>query len=602
MTICDTPLGMLTEGNWKLADQQLVAKMLQEFMYEDILQPRLMKETNGICNYEWIDKKGTIYKFQAKKRLFDSVSVLANSIEVITDEEMDIPLSLSLLVSIQEQGNMEGSTAGHLVREYFHTLVADTHLKERSKPSEDLIELDYAELEGEMTGHPWITYNKGRIGFGYDDYLQFAPEQKKPIKISWIAVHNKIGTFHSVKGLAYKDVIEKELSEAARKRFTEKMKAMNLQPDHYFFMPIHIWQWNHSIVTMFAAEIAKTEILPLGEDDDQYLPQQSIRTFVNITNKEKYHVKLPMSILNTLVYRGLPSERTVIAPEVTTFMKNILENDPFLKDECRLGLLGEVATMNVDHPTFNHVKGAPYQYLELLGVVWRESIYQELTEGEHAITLAALLHVDHHGTSFVSKLIEKSGLTAREWVKKLVKAILPPLLHYLYQYGTVFSPHGQNTVLVLKDYIPERTIMKDFVDDVNISDQPFPELDVLSTELKQVLRSEAPEGLTQFILTGLFICHFRYLSNILEEKEAFSEQQFWRIIRHEIITYQQRFPHLQERYQLFDLLRPTFTKLTLNRNRMFDYGYGDGEDRPHASEYGIVNNALHLVAAHEQTI
>jgi siderophore synthetase component len=292
----------------------------------------------------------------------------------------------------------------------------------------------------------------------------------------------------------------------------------------------------------------------------------------------------------------------VIAPEVTTFMKNILENDSFLKDECRLGLLGEVATMNVDHPTFNHVKGAPYQYLELLGVVWRESIYQELTEGEHAITLAALLHVDHLGTSFVSKLIEKSGLTVEEWVKKLAKAILPPLLHYLYQYGTVFSPHGQNTVLVLKDYIPERTIMKDFVDDVNISDQPFSELDVLSTELKQVLRSEAPEGLTQFILTGLFICHFRYLSNILEEKEAFSEQQFWRIIRHEIITYQQRFPHLQERYQLFDLLRPTFTKLTLNRNRMFDYGYGDGEDRPHASEYGIVNNALHLVAAHEQTI
>ncbi|GAA3331862.1 hypothetical protein GCM10020331_090090 [Ectobacillus funiculus] len=30
-----------------------------------------------------------------------------------------------------------------------------------------------------MTGHPWITYNKGRIGFGYDDYIKYAPEQKK---------------------------------------------------------------------------------------------------------------------------------------------------------------------------------------------------------------------------------------------------------------------------------------------------------------------------------------------------------------------------------------------------------------------------------------
>jgi siderophore synthetase component len=316
---------------------------------------------------------------------------------------------------------------------------------------------------------------------------------------------------------------------------------------------------------------------------------------VNVTNKEKYHVKLPMSILNTLVYRGLPGERTVIAPEVTTFMKNILENDSFLKDECRLGLLGEVATMNVDHPTFKNITGSPYQYLEILGVVWRESIYKELQNEERAITLAALLHVDHEGTPFVTKLIEKSGLTVEVWVKRLVKAILPPLLHYLYQYGTVFSPHGQNTVLVLKDYAPERTIMKDFVDDVNISDQPFPELSVLSDELKKVLRSEAPEGLTQFILTGLFICHFRYLSNILEEEEGLSEVYFWEIVREEIISYQTRFPQLKDRFELFDLLRPTFTKLTLNRNRMFDYGYGDGEDRPHASEYGVVTNALHSV-------
>ncbi|MGM7719972.1 IucA/IucC family protein [Metabacillus sp. Hm71] len=591
---------MLTKENWKLADQQLIAKMLQEFIYEEIISPQLITEQNGVGQYEWKDSSGRVYRFQAKKRLFDSISVISDSIVVIPFEE-HIPLSLSLLISIQGEGKMSGSTAGHLVREYLHTLVADTHIQERSKLSEELVELDYAELEGEMTGHPWITYNKGRIGFGYNDYTQFAPEQKKPVQLSWIAVHKNLATFHSVEELNYHKVIEQELAEDARIQFNNRIKALNLQPEDYYFMPIHLWQWNHSIVTMFAAEIAKNEMIPLGEADDLYLPQQSIRTFVNVKNKEKFHVKLPMSILNTLVYRGLPGERTVIAPEVTAFMKNILDNDPFLKDECRLGLLGEVATMNVDQPVFKNVKGAPYQYLELLGVVWRESIYNQLTSQERAITLAALVHVDHEGTPFVSKLIEKSGLTVEEWVGKLVKAILPPLLHYMYQYGTVFSPHGQNTVLVLKDYIPERTIMKDFVDDVNISDQPLQELSVLSKDLKSVLRSEPPEGLTQFIFTGLFICHFRYLSSLLEEKEAFSEHRFWEIVRDEIISYQQRFPHLKERFELFDLLRPTFTKLTLNRNRMFDYGYSDGEDRPHASEYGVVSNALYSITA-EKTL
>ncbi|WP_429662793.1 IucA/IucC family protein [Bacillus gobiensis] len=589
---------MLTEKAWQEADRKLLAKMLQEFMYEEIITPTLLSKKEDTYYYEWRDKKGTVYRFEAKPRLFDSFHILVESIDVNLIEDTDIPLSLGLLLSIQEEGKMTGSTAGHLVKEYMHTLVADTHLKEKAKSSAQLTELGYAELEGEMTGHPWITYNKGRIGFGYDDYVHYAPEQKKKVNLSWIAVHQNIGTFHSVDGLAYEHVIEQELAQEKRERFGKRLSTLGVNDTDYYFMPIHSWQWNQTIVSMFAAEIAKNEIIPLGEGEDEYLPQQSIRTFVNLTNKEKFHVKLPMSILNTLVYRGLPSERTVIAPDVTKFMKNILENDAYLKETCRLGLLGEVATMNVNHRTFHQLKGAPYQYLEMLGVVWRESIYKELSDNEHAITLAALLHVDQEGIPFVSQLIEKSGLSVEEWVQKLTNSVLPPLLHYLYQYGTVFSPHGQNTVLVLKNYTPERIIMKDFVDDVNISDQPFQELAGLSAELKKVLRTEQPEGLTQFILTGLFICHFRYLSDILQENEQFSEHRFWNIVREEILSYQQKFPQLQERFELFDLLRPSFTKLALNRNRMFDYGYEDGDDRPHASEYGTVANALHEVAVH----
>ncbi|MDI5788729.1 hypothetical protein PO124_10920 [Bacillus licheniformis] len=30
--------------------------------------------------------------------------------------------------------------------------------------ADELTEADYAVIEGEMTGHPWIVYNKGRIG------------------------------------------------------------------------------------------------------------------------------------------------------------------------------------------------------------------------------------------------------------------------------------------------------------------------------------------------------------------------------------------------------------------------------------------------------
>lgn len=136
--------------------------------------------------------------------------------------------------------------------------------------------------------------------------------------------------------------------------------------------------------------------------------------------------------------------------------------------------------------------------------------------------------------------------------------LLPPLLHYLYQYGTVFSPHGQNTVVILKDSKPHRLAVKDFVDDVNISDQPLSELENISAELKNVLRSEAPEGLCQFIFTGLFVCHFRYLADILHRSRELDETVFWYMLRETILSYQAQFPELKERFELFDLLRPSF--------------------------------------------
>ncbi|RRR00411.1 IucA/IucC family C-terminal-domain containing protein, partial [Enterococcus faecalis] len=152
--------------------------------------------------------------------------------------------------------------------------------------------------------------------------------------------------------------------------------------------------------------------------------------------------------------------------------------------------------INVDQTEYASLKGVPYPYLELLGAVWRESIFRYMEQGEQAIPLSSLLHVDGEGKPFVAALLERSGLTVAAWIKRFFAVVLPPLLHYLYQYGTVFSPHGQYTIVIVKEGKPCRLAVKDYVDDVNISDQPFEELAEMDDDLKKVLRSEPPEGLT----------------------------------------------------------------------------------------------------------
>ncbi|TDL34186.1 IucA/IucC family siderophore biosynthesis protein [Jeotgalibacillus sp. S-D1] len=586
----------IKRDNWTKANKKLIGKMLAEFMYEDMIQPDIISEEEHDIEYDLQISSSKHYYFKAQKRLFDSFDVKWTTVYIVENgKEKAADSAIELLVDLQEMIGMSSETAGHLIQELNSTLIADVHLLEKEpKTSDELIKEDYALLEGYMTGHPWITYNKGRIGFGYDDYLAFAPEQQKELQLSWIAVHQEIASFQSIEGLSYHDLLAKELSETDRIRFEKKVTELGSDSSQYFFMPVHQWQWTNRIIQHFPEEIAKGQIILLGEGEDRYLPQQSIRTFVNQSSRNKHHVKLPMSILNTLVYRGLPSERTLIAPKVTAFIKGIGEKDPFLKKDCRVILPGENASINVHHPYYTKLKQAPYQYLEMLGTIWRESIYTYLEEGENAITLAALLYEDHNNKPYIKSLIEESGLEPEEWMKQFFKVVMDPLLHFLYQYGTVFSPHGQNTIVVLKDAKPHRLAIKDFVDDVNISDQDFPELSGLSGEFKKVLRTEPPEGLTQFIFTGLFICHLRYLSSILENNQMLDEKTFWSLLADSIYDYQESFPQLEERFKLFDFFKPEFTKLCLNRNRMVDYGYSDGEDRPHASEFGKVKNALSL--------
>ncbi|WEG18735.1 IucA/IucC family siderophore biosynthesis protein [Alkalihalophilus pseudofirmus] len=595
---------IVTEEVWTEAGRQLLTKMITEFMYEDMIHPTVVSEEEGAALYQLSLTKDTgkkaQYQFKAKKRLMDSYHVFPESITFLKDGEwIHAKDPIQFILDIQHDVGMNPVTTGHLIKEYHNTLLADAHIlqKKKATSADELVDLDYAELEGEMEGHPWITYNKGRIGFNYTDYLSYAPEQKKEVQLSWIAAHRDHATFHSVSTVDYESMIRSELGEENYQHFVQMIEYEGVDASKYYLIPVHEWQWNEMIVYYFASEIAYKHIIYVGKSDDLYLPQQSIRTFVNRSAKHKHHVKLPMSILNTLVYRGLPGERTVVAPTITEYIHDIRDKDEFLNKECRIILPGEIASMNYEHPYFSKLTGAPYQYHEMLGTIWRESIYSFLDENEHAVTLASLLYIDDKKKPFVAALIERSGLTTKEWMKTLFDVVVQPLLHFLYKYGTVFSPHGQNTVVVLKNHIPHRLAMKDFVDDVNVSDEPLPELEHLPNELKPVLRSEGREGLCQFVFTGLFVCHFRYLADILDTYEYMDEEQFWLSLRNTIIDYQNRFPELKERFTLFDMLRPQFTKLCLNRNRMIDYGYEDDDDRPHASEYGKVQNPLHLAAS-----
>ncbi|CAM5360511.1 iron transporter [Streptomyces badius] len=440
---------------WDRAAARLLAKMLGEFAYEKIIEPVPEPGTGGLHRLTLDD--GGALAFTARRGVYGSWRVDPGSIEITAQPpaahpdgppgaEADVPSNGSVPAQADAQPNgssatpsngssaasrpfrdplifltrardllgLDGTTLGHLIRELTLTLSADARLDHTALTADRLAALDYAELEGHQTGHPWLVASKGRLGFSAADAARFTPETRSAVRLPWIAVSARIARFRGVGRVSTPDrLYAGELDPDVRDTFADVLRARGHDPEDYFYLPVHPWQWDEWIVPLFAPAIADGDIVALHTDGDVRLPQQSIRTFANVDRPERHTVKLPLSILNTLVWRGLPTERTLAAPAVTAWVQGLCEGDPFLRDTCRVILLGEVASVAVEHPLYDHLPEAPYQYKELLGAIWREPLPPRLAPGERARTLASLLHTDPTGRAFTAELVERSGLRRR---------------------------------------------------------------------------------------------------------------------------------------------------------------------------------------------
>lgn len=589
----------LTGTNWRTAGRGMLAKALAEFAYEELLHPLARDGAagpGGAREYEVRLESGVEYRFLARRGAYGSWRVAPDSVRR-DGRPADDPLTF--LLDARTTLGITDDTAGHLVRELSATLVADTRLLAQAPTVAQLARYEYADLEGHQTGHPWIVPNKGRLGFSASDAHHWAPEALRPTRLPWIAVHRDIAEYRGVPGLDADRLYAQELAPATREGFAAAVRDVGGDPSRYLWLPVHPWQWDETLLPLFAADVADHRIVPLPEDPDLRLPQQSVRTFLNVSRRHRRTVKLPLSVLNTLVWRGLPTERTLAAPAVTSWVLALRDADPFLRDECRVVLLGETASIAVRHRALEDVPGVPYQYRELLGAIWREPVDVHLEPGERARTLAALLYTDGAGRSFAAELVARSGLPATEWTRRLFHALLPPLLRFLYRYGLVFSPHGENTIVVFDDHdVPVRLAVKDFVDDVNVSAAPVPELTAMPDDVSAVLLREAPEFLPQFIHSGLFVGVFRYLAPLLADQAGLPEDAFWALLREEVLAHHERFPELADRFDQYPLLSPRIDRLCLNRNRLLLDGYRDRPERPHAAVHGTVPNPLFAPAPH----
>ena len=566
----------VNQKQWRLAGQRLIEMAIAEFLYEEIIQVTHLKD-----NRYQLTLDDQTYTFKAQNYLLGHWQIEEGSVRELSVAE-DLPAwNLHTFIrAFSNQTEVKPFTKAYLIKEMNNTWLAEAHLFDESRlSSEAVLTASHHEIEGMLRGHPWLIMSKGRMGFGYDDYLSAAPELSPTVKVLWLAVHRDLAEFRSTEEWQAGRLYQHELSAEELANFEQKLHERGCSCRDYFLIPVHAWQWHQWLVPTYANEIVDQRIIELGVGQDDYVPMQSIRTLCNISQPERHYVKLPVSIFNTAVYRGLPSKRNLAAPAVTAWLKQIQTQDPDLK-QSGVAFLGEVATLTIHQPCFDQIDGAPYQFKELFGCLWRESVDPVIGTGEQALSQAALLHRDINGQSILAVLIQASGLSPLQWLKRFAEVSVTPLLICLYKYGLAFSPHGENTMLIHANGVPQKMVLKDFIDDVNLVDEDFPELASLPIEGQILLRHPAHE-LSHFIFTGLFMVHYRYICNVfLQDYPEHSEVEFWQTISSVIDAFHQAHPELAERIEKFAMFRAEFEKICLNRVRLFTTSYNDEAERP----------------------
>ncbi|MBP4137104.1 IucA/IucC family protein [Flavobacterium geliluteum] len=578
---------------WNKVNRNLLAKSIAELIREDLAKPEIIgKDENELTHFILAtDKENIHYRFSAYPRFLNYWHIVAESIHKIENgqqlEHVDVP---NFFIELQETFGVNSFTLAHYVEELLHTLYADAfiHSKRRLSAAK-LADADFQTIEHSLDGHPWVIVNKGRIGFDSEDHKNFAPESGQKTRLVWMAAHKNRANIQLQTDMNEHDFYENEIGSEKINSFKNKLIQSGVNPDDYIFIPVHLWQWQHKLVMQFSHDIASKKLIPLDLSDDIYSPQQSIRTFFNYSKPHKHYVKTSMSILNTSHIRGLCPKQLSIAPRLTEYIKEILKKDLHLQN-MGVVLLGEIVSVTYTHPSYSKIENPPYQYNEYLGAMWRESPINFLKHGENLMTMAALLYVDDHGQSLIAELITKSGLSTEQWLKSYMRAYLKPVLQIYYQHSLCIDPHGQNVILILKDYVPTRIALQDFVGDILINEEGKKKLPQEFID-NMFNASPNPENAPLVILIAVFDAFFRYQSDVLITTANYSEVSFWNCVYDIILEFQEEHPELQEMFEKYNLLIPEFKRLIFNSRRLFN-GYEETAGFPHMKKSGFIPNPL----------
>lgn len=537
---------------------KLVEKIIEELHFEEVIE--LTEVKNNI--FQLITDNHT-YQMQGRLNIWNHIEIIPGS---ITRDNIKANIETAdFLVDIRSLTHMKESDLAYYLEELYHTEFSDTVVYDRNQKInfDNLLELDCARIDSYLPGHTKIIMNKGRIGWGAQDLKKYAPEYGNSFSLQWVALSKELlvtdmNNFF-VKQKIILDLMGHKNIEAVKKQLGHSYE------EYFVIIPIHPWQWDNHIVFKFYDYIEKKQLIRLEGIDRNFFATSSLRTLSS--EDTSFDIKLSLSILNTSCIRGIDQKYIVNGSKISSFIKEIINKDNYLSQ--RMHSLSEIYSGCVKHNHFNRLNKISYHFKEYLGFLVREKSEKYCSDNEIAMPVAALL-VENKDESLINYLINKSETSSEIWMRSYFKSVVAPIYYLQRKHGVGLVAHGQNIIVVLKNYIPVRVIVKDFQGDLRV-DQRYK-----NTDVSNFLDILPQNYLIHDVFTGHFITFLRYLARTLYDSKLICEKRFYEILGDEMLLVDKEFSFVDKDN---NLLKKKFEKVLVNKVR-YVHGYGDGIKRP----------------------
>lgn len=559
-----------------LVRRRVLRQLVESLAYEGLIRPR-HEDPDGRLSFCLEGRGGdtpVTYRFQARRRFsFGRLQLLNPAIlREVEGRTIEVASPSQFLHEIAPSLPADPQLLARFADELDRTLLHDTLSREHARgQGPTLHAASYDELEGLIIdGHRYHPSYKSRVGFDHVDNLAFGPEFGPRLRPIWLAAHHdtvQLSASHRIDAAAF---LRTELGPAAHERFCAQLAESGRDPRSYQLLPAHPWQWREQLIPRLVGDFTTGRLVALGHPPDHYCPQQSIRTLANATAPHKASLKLALSITNTSTIRTLAPHTVLNAALISDWLEDVVAADPFLAEDLRPVLLGELLGVSYRPLSASAPSG-------ILGCIWRESLPAKLEAGEAAVPFTALSHVDPHGDPFIAGWVDAYGVEG--WTRRLLEVVIPPVIHLLCAHGIALESHAQNLALVHRDGLPTRLALKDFHDGIRFAPSHLaaprkrPSLHPTPAAHLQVNRNsylvaETAEEVRDFVHDAFFFIALSEQALFLADHFALPERRFWNLAREVVVAYQRRFPHLRDRFALFDVLAPTIRVEQLTARRL----------------------------------